>query len=191
MGELKPPRESSLARRHPVDRTGTAHTFRFRPGTLLFVGILVVGLGVGCIVGIAVGVSNATGSWNIGLVIGFAAIMGIPVWVIWMGIRTPFAGVKISDGKMTIRNFWRTYKINTSKIRAITLEYREASGGCWQAQARLLGGRRIWIHGLSTGSVSSRNNPPPPELIQILDEIRALLGRMLNAQQWHDSRLRQ
>jgi hypothetical protein len=168
-------RDSSLTRRHTVDRTGRAHTFCFRPGALLFVGILLVGLSGGGGVGVAVGVSNATGSWNIGYVIGFAAIMGFALFGVWMGIRAPFAGVKIGDGKMTIRNFWRTYTVNTSKICAITVEYRQTNHPVWQAQVWLLGGRRIWLHGLSTGEVN--RGSPPPELVKTVDEVRALLER--------------
>lgn len=157
---------------HTVDRSGTTHIFRYRPFVRLFVGIILAGAAAGGIAKTAVWLSDGTNSWW--TVIGLIAIIGFGLSCIYEGIRMPFAGVRLGGRKMTIRNFSRTYVINASDIRAITLEYRERNGGYWGPKVHLTNGRSIWLQGFYTQVADSR--AAPRELVAIVDEIRAALG---------------
>lgn len=155
-----------------VRQSGATHTFRLHQGRLVFCGILFAGGGA---VAIAVGsvvLSNATDSWNVWAVIRIAAIMGVFLCGIWMGIRMPFVAVRISGGKMTIRNLFRTYTINGSEIRAIAVVVRGKHASILRTpQVHLNNGRSIRLTGLD----ESMTGQPKRDLFEALEQIRALL----------------
>ena len=152
---------------HTVDRSGTTHIFRYRPFRRLFIGIIIAGGGAYCIAKAVRSLSNGTDRWW--SVILLITVIGVLLSL----VRMPFEEVRLSDGKMIIRNIGRRRVINASEIRAITLEYKvSGAGGYWEPKVHLTNGRSIWLKGFSTSVAGT----PDPKLVAIVDEIRALLG---------------
>jgi hypothetical protein len=161
-------RDSSLALRHMVDRSGTTHTFCFRRGRHLSFGIVFVAFGATFL---AVAVADPSGrqAWGDVVLVAFGFAL------VWLGIRQLREGVQISGAKLTIRNDYRTRTVNASEIRAITLEPHTFGQVvyCWVPRVRLIDGRSIWIDNFDCGPAGK---PPRPELAATVDEVRVLLG---------------
>ena len=92
----------------------------------------------------------------------------------WFGIRYFRYGVQVSGQRLTIRGL-RTTAVDAADIRAITLQPKKGVevGRYWVARVELTSGKNIWIDNLECGPASQ---PPKPERLAIVDEIRALLG---------------
>jgi len=152
-----------------VQPSGATHTFRLHRGRLVFFGIFSVCFGAAIAAALAsVVLHNATGDLK-----AWAAV-GISLCAIWIGIRTPFLAVRISGGKMIIRNLFRTYTINGSEIRAITV-LGTARGDALRQQTPevlLINGRSIKLTGLDETMTGQAERDPCEDL----DQIRALLG---------------
>jgi hypothetical protein len=152
-----------------VQQSGATHTFRIHRGRRVFFGIFFAVGGAAIIVSFALVVlPNATGDLKAWTTVGIA-LCGI-----WMGIRLPFAAVHISGEKMTIRNIFRTYTINGSDIREITVLGTARGDELMQQtpEVHLTNGRKIKLTGLDeTMSGDAKRDP-----CENLDQIRALLG---------------
>jgi DivIVA domain-containing protein len=181
--EYRPKHDTGPAIRYAVDRSGTAHTFRYRRGFHLFWGTPVVVIGVGLLVGLAAALAYPSSSWARGD--GGAGTSG-NIWMaalglllIWLGIRLLRVGVlQVSAGKMRVRGYFRTRAVEASEVRAITLLPKDVGGerSClrWRARVTLTGGKGFWIDGFDGGRAEKK--PPNPEVTAALDEVRALLG---------------
>jgi hypothetical protein len=152
-----------------VQQSEATHTFRLHRGRLIFFGIFFAGGGAAIAAALAsVVLPNAPGDLK-----AWTAV-GISLCGIWIGIRTPFLAVRISGGKMTIRNTYRTYTINGSEIRAITV-LGTARGDALRQQTPevlLTNGRSIKLTGLDETTTGEAERDPCEDL----EQIRALLG---------------
>ncbi len=164
-------RESSLARLHRVDRSGTTHTFRVHRRVVLAVICMVIGAlflpwGIAALFNPAAFQLNA---WQELLFIG----MGL--FFMWAGICAFRGGVQVRGGKLIIRNELWARTIPASDILAITLEPKAVSEVAthWKPRVELTNGRSIWIDHLDCGPVK---RPPQPDRAAAVEEIRALLG---------------
>jgi hypothetical protein len=165
------------AERQSVDPPGTTHTFQFRPGLHISVGVLGVALGAGGLIwpitglfthGFYQGASTGKVVLTFLLGVGWALALG------WMGIRSFRVGAQVSGGKLIIRNEFRTRTVDAGDIRAITLQPKNFEGGAiWVAQVELADGRRIWIDDFACGRASK---PPKPDRAAAVEEVRMLLG---------------
>jgi hypothetical protein len=165
-------REAGLARRHRVDQSGTTHTFRFLWVLHRVAGIGFVVLGICSLGAVAVPVLVTVQG---PVVVLWVVFIGAGVFLIFMGISLARAGVQITDGKMTIRNYGFTHTVDASEIRAITLRERSLgqSRYHWLARVELTDGNGIWIVNFDCGPSLAR---PNPNLVATVDEVRALLG---------------
>jgi hypothetical protein len=166
---------AGLARRHRVDPSGATHTFRYRRGFHLVLGIVVAVFGVVLLVGQAAALAYPHSSWaqgnSTGDYIWFAAA---GLLLVWVGIRLLRVGVQISSGKMTIRGYFATRTVNASEIRAITVQPRDEQGGPrWKPRVELSSGKSLWIGSFDCGSA---REPLNPELAATVQELRVLLG---------------
>jgi hypothetical protein len=163
------PQPDSQPAGRAVQQSGATHTFSLHRGRLVFFGILFVGGGAVGAVGLgSVVLPNAAGDLK-----AWAAV-GVFLCGIWMGIRMPFVAVRISGGKMTIRNLFRTYTINGSEIRAITVVGSVRGDALIQRtpEVHLTTGRSIKLTGLDETLAGHTKR----DLFEDLDQIRALLG---------------
>jgi hypothetical protein len=160
-------RDSSLALRHTVDRSGTTHTFCFHRGRHLIAGIVCVVFGA-AFLAMEVADPRGRGAWRDVVLVIFGLAL------VWMGIRQFRVGVQISGAKLTIRNDYRTRTVVASEIRAITLEpyaFGEVAK-CWVPRVELTDGSSVWIDNFDCGPA---RRPPRPELAATVDEVRMLL----------------
>jgi hypothetical protein len=152
-----------------VEQSGATHTFRLHRGRFVFFGIFSAGFGAAGVAALgSVVLPNATGDLK-----AWAAV-GVALWAIWIGIRMPFLAVRISGGKMTIRNLFRTCTINGSEIRAITvLGTARGDALIWLTpEVHLTDGRSIKLTGLDETMTGQTKRDP----LEDLEQIRALLG---------------
>lgn len=155
---------------------GMTHTFCLRRGLHWFLGVLSLAFGavfnVFPIVGLfGPGFYNDVHAGDLWWMI-LGGVTGL--FFEWMGIRQFRNGFQVSGQKLTIRNTLRTYTVDASDIRAITLQEKGGEGGTnWLARVELTAGKNIWIDNLDCGRAI---DPPIPERAAVVDEIRALLG---------------
>lgn len=69
---------------HTVDRSGTIHTFRYRRGALLYIGIFTAGCAIA--LGVVLRASNAKGGWHIWP----AALLAVAVSFLGGMVRDPY-----------------------------------------------------------------------------------------------------
>jgi hypothetical protein len=190
MADLVPPRDLEPALRQDIDQEprpavvrppwigpGTTHTFHLRPGFHGFVGVLGLAIAAFFLVFPIVGLFtpgfyndfHAVDVWGIlgagALVLGFA----------WMGIRQFRNGAQVSGHTLTIRNELRTYTVDASDIRAITLQPKSSGEGGprWVARVELTSGKSIWIDNFECGPA---RKPPIPDRAAAVQAVRALVG---------------
>jgi hypothetical protein len=168
--------------RHTVDRSGTTHTYR------LFNGWQITG-GVLCMTIVAFSaVFPISGLFTPGFYKGYSAgktaglvLLGcvIGLAVAWLGSRQFRIRAQVSGHKLMIRNTYRTYAIDASSIRAITVKEHSSGEGTahWFPWVELTSGRGVWIDGIDCGRVGK---PPRPERVAVVEEIQALLARVSN-----------
>jgi hypothetical protein len=157
---------------HRVDNSGTTHTFRFQRGLALITGLSSLFLGVITAVAFAAGTSGRDTKSRLQLA-ALAGLICIPL--VWLGIGSIRLGVIVRGRKLTIRNPWRTYTVDVSEIREITLERKANPNGVASLLPRvhLTSGRSIWLYSCNCGPAGQ---PPEPELISALAELCALIG---------------
>lgn len=167
-------RNSLVAGRHAVDRSGTTHTFRLQRGLLLAGGIVALAFGVTCL-GLAVAAPLTAWSPNVGGKGDEVWAIGLGFLCLWFGIRLLRVGVQVSGEKLTIRSYLRTRTVSASEIRAITLQPKAMgeSGNIWIPRVDLIDGTSIWITSFECGAAA---RPPKLERVATLDELRKLLG---------------
>ena len=164
--------------RHAVDRSGTTHTYRFFNGWQITGGVLCMALGAFFAVFPIYGLftpgfykgSSAGGTAGLVLLGCVLGLVGA-----WLGIRQFRIRAQVSGQKLMIRNTFRTYAIDASSIRAITVKYHSSGEGTahWFPWVELTSGRGIWIDGIDCGNAGK---PPRPERVAVVEEIQALLG---------------
>jgi len=88
--------------------------------------------------------------------------------------------VQISSGNLTVRNWFSSYIVSCGEIGAITLRPKASGteGSRWVPHVELADGRSGWIDALDCGPAKE---PPQPEPVALLDEVRALLGARADA----------
>lgn len=74
-----------------------------------------------------------------------------------------------------IRNTFRTYAIDASSIRAVTVKEHSSGDGIahWFPWVELTSGRGVWICGIDCGNAGKT---PRPERVAVVDDIQVLLG---------------
>lgn len=169
---FKPERVSGLASGHTVDRAGTTHIFRTYRG-IRMIGVIAL---AAMIVTVCAGIiaHGPQGGFNVWAKIVFIVIFVLPS--AWFAVRWFRLAVKISSGKMTVRNLWRTRVIAIDEIHRIDLATKRgdhASPTHWVPRIDLTNGDSIWIEGFSCGIA---HGPPDPEGVAALGEFRSLIG---------------
>lgn len=163
---------------HTVDRSGTTRTYRFFNGWQIIGGVLCMALGAFFAVFPIYGLfipgfykgSSAGGTAGLLLLGCVLGLVGA-----WLGIRQFRIRAQISSQKLMIRNTFRTYAIDASSIRAITVKYHSSGEGTahWSPWVELTSGRGVWIDGIDCGNAGK---PPRPARVAVVEEIQALLG---------------
>jgi hypothetical protein len=149
----------------------TTHTFRFDRGRHIAMGIVwsifsVASLGFAVFSGLAY--LSQTGLWTETLAIVFGLGAG------WLAICRFRMGVQVSGKKLAIRNEQRIYTVDAADIHAITLQKKKFNYyEWWVAKVELTSGKDICIDNFSCGTT---RNPPRPERVAIVEQVRALLG---------------
>jgi hypothetical protein len=164
-------REAHLARWHRVDDTGTVHVFTFRGSVHTWMaGIFILG-GV-CAFGGAVaypfyGKPPAPGFELLFIALGLCAL--------WFGICMLKQGVTIGPDRMLVWNELSFLRVDPRQVRALTLVRRSKgdAGVLWEAQVDRFEGRPVRIRAMNYGPASV---PPSPARLQLLNEMRQVLG---------------
>ena len=86
-------------------------------------------------------------------------------------------GVRVSAGRVSIRNSWWTRTVRIEEIRGITLEEKISGSGdgksiLWVPRIRLASGKEIWLTGMSCGPAY---NPPVAWRLASLDKFQSLV----------------
>jgi hypothetical protein len=146
----------------PEDRAGTTRTFRTRAenGRLALGGCL-FGPGITIIViALFAGASDPGSGLSVWVALALSALVALPGG--WFLVRMLRVGVKVSDGKVTIRNKWRSHTVSTSDIRAVTLVRTEAGSEIeWRATALLASGGSVPLDALGCGEAQAKRPPRP------------------------------
>lgn len=109
-----------------------------------------------------------------GLIMGALIAAG---W--WFCYRMMRRGVEVSDGKVTIRNQWRSHTVSASDIRAVTLVATVVRSEVrWLAGALLTNDEIVPLDGLGCGNAL---RSPDPAALAKLEKFRALLGVGVNS----------
>src|SRR5215470_16177203 len=120
----------------PQDRAGATRTFRTRAENgrvALGVGLLGGGMTIIALTLFAVWSNGGSSSGWRALVL--SVLVTLPGW--WFCYRMLRMGVKVSDGKVTIRK-WRSRTVSASDIRAVTIARTQAGTEIeWRATAWL------------------------------------------------------
>jgi hypothetical protein len=154
-----------------VDAPRTTYTFCFHRGRHLILGILAAALGAACLAVLVGTLATAPSQLSMWDQILFA---GGGLALIWLGVRQFRVGIQISDEKLIIRNEWRSYTVNVSEVRAITLQPKSIGQGPdhWMPRVDLAGGKNVWITNFDSGR---SDRQPKAEQAATLNEVRALL----------------
>jgi hypothetical protein len=156
---------------------GTTHTFHLRPGLHGFTGVLCLAIAAFFLVFPIVGlfVPGFYKDFHAGDVWGILGAGALVLGCVWIGIRQFRNGAQVSGHKLTIRNELRTYTVDASDIRAVTLQPKSVgeSGTRWVARVELTSGKGIWIDNFECGPVRER---PIPDRAAAVRAVRALLG---------------
>src|SRR5215475_9849009 len=165
-----------LARRHSVNRSGTTHTFHLHRGSAIYSAAFGAGF-------LALGVAGLFGpghpaGWELLALLGGSLAGG--AFSAWIGVRSSRMGVQISSVNLTVRNWFSSYTVSRGEIGAITLRPKASGteGSRWVPHVELADGRSGWIDALDCGPAKE---PPQPEPVALLDEVRALLGARADA----------
>jgi hypothetical protein len=163
-----------LASGHTVDRTGSTHTFAsnrgLRGGAAVCFALMAV---LVCAVTIAHGPQGGFNAW-----VKIAFIIGVGGPAAWFAVRVFRLGVKVSSGKMTVRNLWRTRVIAIGEIRRIDLDVKSHYHGDDQLpRIDLTNGDSIWIDGLACRTILNLSDQ-----VAATDELRSLIGLRRQAQ---------
>lgn len=149
-------------------------TFHLRTVKHGLVGGLAVALGA-FFLGLAIYYPFAPGFSSAGETAG-TLLIGVSMGLVfaWSGIRQFRNGVQVSGQKLTIRNEFRTYRVDAADIRTITLQpHGSENGDYWVARVKLTSGKSIWIDNFECGRAG---RPPLPDRTAAVEEVRALLG---------------
>jgi hypothetical protein len=155
-----------------VNRAGTTYTFAHdRWANMALAAIMVPSFALLCFI------LWITTGWPFG-VPGKVGLIGIiAVSVLLACFRTARKGVRVSAGRVSIRNDWRTRTVNIEEIRGITLEEKTIGTGdgqhiSWVPRIRLASGKEIWLTGMSCGPTY---DPPVAWRLASLDKFRSLI----------------
>jgi len=169
-------RDSSLGRRHKVDRSRT-HIFHSMRGFHVVTGIVLVVLALGPLLGGEAAALAYPGSkWAQGnSTSDYIGIAVLGLLLVWVGIRLVRVGVRITGDKITIRGYFVTRKVNASEIHSITLQPKDNGQGQlrWIPRVELTSEKSFWINSFDCGPA---RKPPKPELTATIAEIRTLAG---------------
>jgi hypothetical protein len=164
-------REAQMARWHKVDPTGTVHTYTFRGPVIPWFGWILV-LGGICALGGAVAFPIYGQPFD--LVVELI-LVGFGVFGLWGGFCMTRLGVTIGPDRMLLRNEFSFRRVDPRQVRALTLLLRNKgeAGVMWEARVDLESGKRVRITSMSYGKGGA---PPRPERLQILNQMREVLG---------------
>jgi hypothetical protein len=165
---FKPERFPGLASGHTVDRTGSTHTFASSRGLRVVAAVCFAVMAVlVCGVTIAHGPQGGFNAW-----VKIAFIIGVGGPSAWFAVRWFRLEVKVSSGKIIVRNLWRTRVIVIDEIRGIDLDVKSHYHGDDRLpRIDLANGDSIWIEGLTCRAELS-----PKDQVAALDELRSLIG---------------
>lgn len=155
-----------------VSRAGTTYTFAHdRWANMALVAILAPSVALICLLlwfttGLPFGVPGK---------VGLIGIIAVSTLLACFG--TVRKGVRVSAGRVSIRNSWWTRTVSIEEIRGITLETKTSGTGDGLStllvpRIRLASGEGIWLTGMSCGPAY---NPPVAWRLASLDKFRSLI----------------
>jgi hypothetical protein len=152
-----------------VNRAGTTHTFAH---DRLALRVVVVCFGLMGVIIAAVFASPAGSHIGVLGKVGVIAIIVVPITLLCFGMAR--TGVRVSAGRVSVRNLWRTRTVDIEEIRDITWETRNnGQNNFWVPRIRLANGDDIWLTGLSCGSAS---HPSVAWRLASFNKFQSLIG---------------
>lgn len=159
---------ASSGRGYRVNRAGTTYTFTHDRRAYV---LTVACYGLKSVV-ISALIASPAGPPGVPGKVAVIAIFNVPLAVLCFHVAR--TRVRVSGGRVAVRDWRRTRTVDISEIRDITLDTKgNSQNDAWIPRMRLVNGEDIWLSGLSCGSAL---HPPVPWRLASFDTFQPLIA---------------